>query len=109
MNLSILAPPNNQVTLVGAQQGSGANDFGVCSVDQIVSEVNVAKLGLVTNHFPVLFHLLSADASDVQDENRQVWNKNGDWNQFRDLIKISIYEVVSISLALFHFLQCFLC
>ena len=77
LSLSVLAPPDNQITLLGARKGSVANDFGVCSVEDVVAAVEVGKMGISSDHLPVLFHILS-NAKDDAEESRTIWNCRGD-------------------------------
>ena len=76
-DISLLAHPDNQITLLGARKRSGANDFGVCSVDDVVAAVEVGKMGISSDHLPVLTHILS-DAKDDDEESRTIWNCIGD-------------------------------
>jgi hypothetical protein len=98
-NITVLAPPNGQVTLVNAPAGSGANDFGICSVDQVISDVEVARIGLTSNHFPVIFHLIEGNADEEKEEIRRVWNREGDWERFREELgpKLQVIEAKLIS------------
>jgi hypothetical protein len=98
--LHILAPPDDQSTFARAAPNSGANDFGICTVDTAVAAVEVTVgSGLSTDHFPVLFHLLSSPSAAEVEEERSVGNKEGDSMLFRELVKSSM-EVMSAKLQL---------
>jgi hypothetical protein len=100
--LHVLTPPDNQITYTRAAADSGANDFGICSVDTAVAAVEVPNLGLTTDHFPVLFHLLSSSlAQEEEKTERSVWNKEGNSVLYRLLIE----EPLKALTALLHHLQ----
>ena len=91
--LEVLEPPEGQTTWLRARPGSGANDFGLCSRDNVIAAVRTAKLGLSTDHVPVIFSFLPASASDAADEgSREVWNKKGDKLLYQELLKEPVEE-----------------
>ena len=69
---------------------SGANDFGICSDDDVVQDVQIAKLGISSDHLPVLFRFLSDSLQEAKMEFREVWNSRGDGELYRALLDMEI-------------------
>ena len=82
-------PPHHQVNLVGAAPGSGANDFGLSSLENLVVQTRVLIGGVVSNHLLVSFSLVSSN-QQPSDTNRQQWCSKGDGVIFSELSKQEI-------------------
>ena len=94
LSLHIHAPPDNQATFVRARPGSGANDFGLCSVDDAIAFTEIPRLGISSDHLPVLFHIFSAPQEQEAEQEREVWNKKGDTVLYRELIKTAMPDLL---------------
>jgi hypothetical protein len=93
--LHVHSPPNNQTTFIRAAPDSGANDFGICSVDDAIAAVEIANYGISSDHFSVLFHLFSSATNSEPEQERKVWNREGNAPLFRQLLKASIISLSS--------------